>query len=111
MDVWAFRRLVREYRGSMVRGAIRSCPLGAAMPLDLDPNSSLGVRRHRPQVWEAARLLALPEGYCVGVAYGFDGWLNRYLVQPPPRYLEGYRFGWRMRRIVQLSLQPESSAG
>lgn len=85
MNVWAFRRLVRENR----RFIGCQCPLGLAMGTDAGS---------MPSCTRASEQLGLTEDYCYGVAMGFDGDTRGGVPD-----LAGARFGKRMRIVAGIT--------
>lgn len=91
MNVWAFRRLVRENRALMLEHS--RCPLGAAV--------GIGHFEEKPACVWAADFLGVDEDYCFGVAMGFDGDSTKWLDGSESKL--GHRFGKRMRIVAGIT--------
>lgn len=88
MNIWEFRKIVRERRVLLNH----CCPLGAALSDSASNN---------PWAFRASEALNLPLNYCLGVVCGWDGAEMSESTASNSEVLRGKRFGQRMRKIVE----------
>lgn len=88
MNIWEFRRVVRERRFQL----LNCCPLGAACGTICNPMPH----------GEAVRGLQLPDGYAMGIIAGFDHPAPIHSTLPGSDVFDaGERYGRRMRRVAR----------
>lgn len=87
MNVWEFRRFVRERRFLLCKGA---CPLGVAM----------AGRALNPTPTWAQLCLGIPFGYALGVVGGFDASTPQTDLPGSEVFDRGERYGKRMRLVA-----------